>query len=54
MLKVGRLLGCIGCNNAALSRELKANAHLFYYSFAERHVFLKPRIVVSDGLIRMT
>src|SRR6266576_1293248 len=29
VLKVGRLLGCIGCNNAALSRELKANAHLF-------------------------
>src|SRR6266550_6332297 len=24
LLRVGRLLGCIGCNNAALSRELKA------------------------------
>jgi len=35
-----------------LSRELKANAHLFCYSFAERHVFLKPRKVVRDGLIR--
>jgi len=32
--------GCIGCNNA-LSRELKANAHLFGYLFAERHVSLR-------------
>jgi len=31
--------GCIGCNNAALSRELKA--HLFGYLFAERHVSLR-------------
>ena len=37
LLKVGRLLGCIGCNNAALSRELRANAHLFSYFFADRH-----------------
>ena len=27
----------------------QSQCHLFYYSFAERHVFLKPRKVVSDG-----
>ena len=39
--------GCIGCNNAALSRELKANAHLFGYLFAERHVSL--RLFEAEG-----
>ena len=38
---------CIGCNNAALSRELKANAHLFGYLFAERHVSL--RLFEAEG-----
>ena len=39
--------GCIGCNNAALSRELKANARLFGYLFAERHVSL--RLFEAEG-----
>jgi len=39
--------GSIGCNNAALSRELKANAHLFGYLFAERHVPL--RLFEAEG-----
>jgi len=31
-------------NNATLSRELKANAHLFGYLFAERHVSLRQTV----------